>query len=193
MENILLCFIPFFVAVDAVGVLPIFVALTDKLNQQRLNEIVLQATLAAFLVVVFFVLWGNYFLSILNIEPSDFMIAGGIILFIIALRDILSYDKRQREIEAEDIGAVPIGIPLITGPAVLATSIILVNKFGALLTLFAAFINIVLAGILLLLSRGLLKLFKKTGAKTISKIANLIMSAYAITIIRKGLEILINK
>ncbi|MBU0580513.1 MAG: hypothetical protein KKA19_04985, partial [Candidatus Margulisbacteria bacterium] len=80
----------------------------------------------------------------------------------------------------------------IAGPAVLTTSIILVNKFGVLLTILSAIANILIAGVLLFFSKILIKLISSTGAKTISKIANLIMAAYAVMIIRKGIELILS-
>lgn len=191
LETFLLCFIPLFVAMDPIGLLPIFTGLTYKLKAAKINRVILQAMLTAFMITFLFILFGQKVLSFLTIQIGDFMVAGGVLLFIISLRDILLSDKKQRQVEAHDFGAVPIGIPLIAGPAVLTTVIILNNKYGVLLTSGAAILNILLVGISFGLSKSILKIITPTGAKALSKITSLVLAAYAVMVVRKGLEILL--
>lgn len=86
IKNILLSFIPLFVAVDAIGVMPMFVALTNELGQKEKTRIILQSMLTAASLAVGFVLVGKLLFRWLGITIGDFMIAGGAILFSLAIR-----------------------------------------------------------------------------------------------------------
>ncbi|MBA3051479.1 MarC family protein [bacterium] len=187
MHKFLLCFIPLFVAVDTPGILPMFISLTEGFKKRQLRRIIVQSILTAVAVSVLFVFFGKTVLGLLNITVYDFMIAGGMLLFIISVSDILSYEKKQRHIDADSLGAVPIGVPLIVGPAVLTTSLILVNEYGIYLTVAALVINILIAGLIFFLSGNIYKLLGSAGSKTLSKIANLLLAAIAVMIIRKGI------
>src|SRR4030066_245334 len=116
--NIALAFIPLFVAVDAIGIAPIFVSLTVNFEQKDKNRIILQSMLTAICLAIGFIFLGKAVFRLMGITIGDFMIAGGSILFCIAIIDILSQTK-QRHIPANELGAVPLGTPLIVGPAVL--------------------------------------------------------------------------
>ena len=94
--NILLSFIPLFVAVDAIGVLPIFVSLTEGLEQKERYKIILQSMITASGPAIGFVLVGKLIFNILGISMGDFMIAGGVILFCLAIIDIVNPIKRRR-------------------------------------------------------------------------------------------------
>ena len=89
-KDILLAFIPVFVAVDAIGVLPIFVSLTAGLKPKEKSKIILQSMLTAICLAVFFIFLGKAVFKLLGITIGDFMIAGGAILFCIAIIDIVN-------------------------------------------------------------------------------------------------------
>src|SRR4030043_878244 len=129
IRNILLSFIPLFVAVDAFGVLPIFTGLTEGLSEKQKNRAIIQSVWASSVVAVVFVLVGRWIFRFLGITIADFMIAGGAILFCIAITDIINPTKTRR-IPADNLGSVPLGIPLIVGPAVLTISLVLASQYG---------------------------------------------------------------
>jgi multiple antibiotic resistance protein len=187
LHSFWLCFIPLFVAVDALGVLPIFAGLTDGVPKKKLRAIALQSMTAALIAGILFLVGGKWILGKLGISISDFMIAGGILLFVISISDIISVQKWHRVLSGDDMGAVPIGVPLIVGPAVLATGIMLVEDFGLLMVLACLTLNILLAGIALWLSPVLTKVLGKAGSKVLSKLAALLLSAFAVMMVRRGL------
>lgn len=188
MNEFWLCFVPLFVAVDAVGVLPLFIALTEGMDQARRRTIVLQSVVTATAVAVAFLWFGPGLLRFLNISVSDFMIAGGILLFAISLSDLLTGAKKQLDADPVSLGSVPIGIPLITGPAVLTTCLLLANLHGRGVTTAAVVLNILLAGAVFLAAAPLTRALGHTGMKTISKLASLFLAAIGIMLIRKGIE-----
>lgn len=187
LRNILLSFIPLFVAVDAVGVLPIFVSLTEGLEQRDRTKAIVQSMLTAAVLAVGFVLVGKLVFKFLGIAMGDFMIAGGAILFCLAIIDIVGPVKKRR-IPGPDLGAVPLGTPLIAGPAVLTTSMVIISQYGLVPTIVSILINILLAGLLFRLSFGLMKFLGEAGSKALSKITSLLLAAIAVMLIRKGLE-----
>jgi multiple antibiotic resistance protein len=178
--------VPLFVAVDAVGVLPLFLSLTEGMEAARLRVVIVQSVITAAAVALIFVAFGPVLLRFLGITVSDFMIAGGILLLAFSLRDLLSNEKVMRQVDAESLGAVPLGVPLITGPAVLTTSILLAGIHGILLTSAALVANIGIAGLTFVFSRPITLALGKTGAKTVSKVASLLLAAIAVMLIRKG-------
>ncbi|MCJ7495106.1 MAG: MarC family protein, partial [Deltaproteobacteria bacterium] len=132
--EIFLPFIPLFVAFDALGVLPIFVSLTSEMEQPARKKVIHQSTLTAFLVSIGFLGMGKSIFALLGISVSDFKIAGGILLFIIAIVDLI-FPEKTRTFPKETMGVVPIGIPLIVGPAVLTLLLMIVHTYGYFSTL----------------------------------------------------------
>ena len=115
------------------------------------------------------------------------------LLFIISIIDIVTGEKKQRRIDYESLGAVPIGVPLIVGPAVLTTTLLLVGEYGIIPTVSAAIVNILIAGLVFSLSGSIYRILGKAGARTISKLTSLLLAAIAVMIIRKGLIMFIAK
>ncbi len=187
MNDFWLCFVPLFVAVDAVGVVPIFVSLTEGLEATRLHAVIFQSVATASVIAVAFLVFGPALLAFLGITVPDFMIAGGILLLVISLNDLLTGEKRQRQADIESLGAVPLGIPLITGPAVLTTCILLANTHGKLITALAVVVNIAIAGIVFWFADPITRRFGRTGAKSVSKVASLFLAAIAVMWMRRGI------
>jgi multiple antibiotic resistance protein len=187
----LLCFVPLFVAVDAIGLLPMFMSLTEDVDKSQVRRIVLQSVATAMAVSLAFVAIGELLLRLLGITVADFMIAGGTLLFGISLSDLLTLEKQHGRIDAESLGAVPVGVPLIVGPAVLTTTILLVHQQGAVVTSGALIVNILLSGVVLWFSDSFLKVLGKVGAKTISKLANILLAAIGVMMVRKGIMLFI--
>ena len=187
MHSFWLCFVPLFVAVDAFGILPLFLALTEGIEGARLRRVIWQSLLTSIVVAVLFVVIGKAVFQLLGITPSDFMIAGGILLFAISLRDLLSEGKLKPEVDPESLGAVPIGVPLIVGPAVLTSILILADQHGIIPTMAAAVVNILFAGLVVAFAQSLSARLGRAGTKTISKLASLLLAAIAVMMVRKGL------
>jgi len=175
-RDILLSFISIFVAVDAVGVLPIFVSLTEGTEPSERTRIIIESMLTAICLAVGFIFLGKALFRILGITIGDFMIAGGAILFCLAITDIINPVKKRR-IPGQQLGAVPLGTPLIVGPAVLTTCLVMISQYGLLATLISALANILLAGMIFNLSSVLMKVLGEAGSKALSKIMSLLLAA----------------
>lgn len=190
MKNILLAFIPIFVAVDAIGVLPFFVSFTRGISRKEKKSVIIQSVITALCLAVGFIFLGKAVFRLLNITVGDFMIAGGTVLFCIAIIDILNSGKKRR-IPPKELGAVPIGTPFIVGPAVLTTSLIIVADYGLFATLVSVFINVLLAGLIFSFSHVFIKVLGEAGSKALSKVMALLLAAIAVMMIRKGVLLFI--
>ncbi len=187
MKNFLLCFVPFFVAVDAIGVLPIFIGLTEGLDSHQRRRIIFQSLITASAVAIMFLLGGPFVLALVGVGVSDFMLAGGILLLVISLSDLITGEKRQRAVDPETIGAVPIGVPLISGPAVLTTAVLLANEHGIAPASAALLVNIGIAGVVFSFAKAIERFLGNAGSKTLSKVASLFLASIAVMLIRKGI------
>jgi multiple antibiotic resistance protein len=185
MDKFLLSFIPIFVAMDAMGILPIFIGFTEHLKKKEKRRIILQSIITAFLIGIVFLFLGRWIFRILGVLVSDFKIAGGAVLLAISLRDILQYEKSVK-LSSETMGAMPIGTPLVVGPAVLTTIIILLDSYGPVMTVASFVINLMITWIVFSYSTSISVFLGKAGSKAISKIAALLLAAIAVMMIRKG-------
>ena len=185
--EIFLPFVPLFVAIDVLGILPIFVSFTGEMTSSERRSVICQSTLTAFLVSIGFVAAGKSVFSLVGILVSDFKIAGGILLFVISIVDLI-FPEKTRTFPKETIGVVPIGIPLIVGPAVLTLLLIIVHTYGYVSTLFCLILNLLVVWFVFDQSHWIMRLLKEGGAKGIAKVFSLLLAAFAMMMIRIGIK-----
>ncbi|MBS4029462.1 MAG: MarC family protein [Ignavibacteriales bacterium] len=192
METFLLAFIPLFVAIDVLGVLPLFVALTENLDESRRKKLTSEATLTAFIISILFLATGKWLFSFLGISESDFRVGGGIVLLVLAVYDLLF--SKERKINTEDsVGVVPIGIPLIMGPAALTTILILVDSYGYFWTVISLLINLFIVWLVFIQSKKIGKVLGKSGSQGFAKVAALFLAGIAVMMIRSGITAMLQK
>lgn len=187
LNSLLLSFIPLFVAIDVLGVVPIFLSLTEGMNRQQRRTLNTEATLTALAVSVAFLFGGRLIFNFLGITENDFRVGGGIVLLVLAVSDLLFPDSKLRTPESS-VGIVPIGIPLIVGPAALTTILILVDSFGLVVAIISLFLNLFVVWLVFRYSDLIMKLMSEAGAKAVAKVAALFMAAIAVMMIRVGLS-----
>jgi multiple antibiotic resistance protein len=185
--EIFLPFIPLFVAFNALGILPIFVSLTSEMTQPERKRVARQSILTGFLVSIGFLGAGKSVFALLGITISDFQIAGGILLFIISIIDLI-FPEKTRTFPKETLGIVPIGIPLIVGPAVLTLLLIIVHTYGYFSTLLCLILNFLVVWLVFNQSQRIMRLLKEGGAKGIGKVFSLLLAAFAMMMVRLGIE-----
>jgi len=185
--KIFLPFIPLFVAFNVLGILPIFASLTAEMLEPERKRVIHQSILTAFLVSIGFLVVGKTIFALLGISVSDFQIAGGILLFIISIIDLI-FPERTRTFPKETLGIVPIGIPLIVGPAVLTLLLIIIHTYGYFSTLLCLILNLLVVWLVFGQSHRIMKLLKEGGAKGIGKVFSLLLAAFAMMMIRMGLQ-----
>jgi multiple antibiotic resistance protein len=180
-----------FVALDIIGAVPIYFSLTHAMADKERNLMVNKSMLVALMVAIVFMLIGLQIFKFMGIEVFDFKMAGGLVLLLIALADLAgSHDAEKNS--SGSTGIVPIAVPLISGPGVLTTLILQVSTVGYIVTTLALIFNYFLAWVILRHSSGVKKLIGKDGTVVISKIAALLLAAFALAMIRSGIFEAIN-
>ncbi|HXF99461.1 MAG TPA: MarC family protein [Bacteroidota bacterium] len=191
-EPFLLAFIPLFVAIDVFGVLPLFIALTGGMDERRRRVLTLEATLTALAISVVFLAAGKLLFSFLGITESDFRVGGGIVLLVLAVNDLLFSKERKAEPNA-DVGVVPIGIPLIMGPAALTTILLLVDEYGYGWTIASLVINLAIVFVVFSNASHLTRLLGKAGSRALAKVFALFLAGIAVMMIRNGISEMIRQ
>ena len=186
-------FIFLFFAMDAVGNLPIFLALTQEISPKDRRQTANLATLTAFGIGVGFVALGKAIFSLLGIEVADFLMAGGIILLILAIRDLVTGGivETGDSSASEMIGVVPLGTPLVVGPAVLAGLLLLIGQHHIAIVLSSLIVNLVIQWVLFRQATRIVAFLGRTGVNAISKIVMLLLAAIAVKMIREGVMTII--
>ena len=201
-------FVTLFVVIDPLGCGPIFAGLTAGASAAHRWAMAVRSTLVAALVLILFSLFGRGFLGVLGIGLDAFRIAGGIMLFLIALEMV--FEKRtqrrteraegvvrdaaeaQRPVEQEDISIFPMAIPMIAGPGSIATAMLLMARaqgLGQSLIVLAALAVVMILMLLSLL--GATALMRLLGARleaTISRLLGVILAALATQFVIDGLR-----
>ncbi len=192
LEAFFQTFIPLFVAIDVFGILPIFAGLTQALELSERRKITLEATITALLAGVAFLFLGQSILKALDIEMYDFQIAGGILLFILAINDLISSEKKRRKPE-HSLGVVPLGIPLICGPAVLTALVSLSHIHPYWIVLLSYALNMFIVFVFLWYSDTFIGLLGRSGSLALSKIVLILLAAIGIMLVRKGIFMAYNE
>ncbi len=186
--DLLSLFLPLFVAMDPLGVLPAFIQMTSELSHARRQKMVDLSILTAGAVGLLFIPLGPLVLSALGLKTGDFQVAGGLLVLVVALRDVV-WDQKMMSVSenSESLGIVPFGIPLLVGPAVFATLILLRDRFSPLQIALCLALNLLISWGVFKRSSSLMQWMGLTGTKVVSKLAALLLSAYAVMMIRVGI------
>ncbi|MDD5465353.1 MAG: MarC family protein [Candidatus Omnitrophica bacterium] len=188
LKPYILSFIPLFVAVDAIGNIPIFLSLVENCSKAQKNKIILDAVGTATAVAIIFMVIGQWIFLLLGITIPDFQIAGGALLFIIAVRLLMPGAQKSTLTNShnKDMGVFPLGTPLITGPAVLTTTLMMMNSFGPAATLVSLILNMFFVWLTLVRADVIIKFIGPSGIRAFSKIIYILLAAIAVMMIRHG-------
>jgi multiple antibiotic resistance protein len=181
-------FLPLFVSIDAIGLLPVFLTVTRGLQKDQRRKAAIEAVFAAAIIAIIFMLVGEQVFKFLSITDADFKIAGGIILLVMAVIDILVPGKPAVN-EREMSGIVPLAMPLIVGPATLATLLILAKRpNGYSLTTLSLAINFLILQVVLLGADWVARFVGTSVLKAFSKMIMVLLAAIGVNYIVTGLK-----
>lgn len=184
-EKFLLAFIPLFVAIDPIGLIAIFAGLgTSSPSANRRHQAYL-GILTGFCVAIGFIFLGKVIFAALGITVADFQIAGGLILLVLAVRELLALGPQDRG-GGDEFGIVPLGMPLIAGPALLTALLILIDTVGVVVTITSLVINLFLVALALYNADRFTRWMGRQGLRGVSKIIALLLAAIAVSLIRRG-------
>lgn len=181
-----LTFVSMFVALDPIGLVPIYLSITSNVPEANRRRIVNTSMLVALGVAMAFAIVGQTVFRHLGIEIFDFRVAGGIILLLVALADLVGHHEAADR-GTGSTGIVPLAVPLITGPAVLTTLMLQVNAVGYPVTLLALILNYAIGWFALRHSGIVERAIGKDGTVAISKIMALLLAAISVAMIRSGI------
>lgn len=185
----MLSFIAIFVAVDAIGNIPIFISFVEGTSKKQREKIIRDSVTTATAVAVIFMFIGKLVFRVIGITISDFQVAGGTLLFFISMRLLLPATVKGflADTHDRDLGVFPLGTPLITGPAVLTTTLMMVDSFGMIPTFIALLANMLVVWITLDRSDFLMRLMGVGGLRALAKIMYILLAAIGVMMVRKGI------
>jgi multiple antibiotic resistance protein len=181
-----LAFVALFVAVDILGLVPVYLTLIDGLTPEERRRLPWQCTLTAVAVGLGFLLAGKSLFRLLGVSVGDFQVAGGLLLVVLSVHDLLRRPAAAEE-AVSTVGIVPLGTPLVVGPAVLTTLLLLVQTHGYPPTLLAYGTNMLLVYLALRHAPAIERVLGKGGSQAAAKVAGLFLAAFGVSLIRRGL------
>ncbi|HEX2964475.1 MAG TPA: MarC family protein [Syntrophorhabdaceae bacterium] len=187
LNTFLQAFIPLFVAFDVLGLLPVYFKYTALMDPKTRDRHLRDSLFTSSLTTLAFVIVGNRIMSYLGISINDFLVAGGIVIFITAIKEIINRPEEAEKVN-DMFGVVPLGIPLLAGPAVLATSIIIWNTYQYYYFLISLLLNILVCGFVLKFSGTLMKIMGRRLIEALSRVFSLVIASIAVMFIRRGIQ-----
>jgi multiple antibiotic resistance protein len=189
-----------FTIIDPIGMIPMTLAATSRVSPERRNQIVDQAVLVAAGIMLFMGVVGRVILDYLGITLPAFMIAGGILLFLIAIDMLFARPTRAKATQAEEKEAAatenpavfPLAVPMIAGPGTIATVLLLVNlshgdRLDLTIVAFAYGVALIVTWLCMrgsaLLQRGI----GTTGINVVTRLLGIILAALAVQFVVNGL------
>jgi len=188
----------YFAVIDPIGSIPIFLSITESLHYKQKQWIALRGSFLAFCVLIFFGLFGSFILSHLKISADTFNIAGGAILFIIALEMVngrrqarkskVAFESVSRE-ELIRLSSSPLAVPLLAGPAAITSVMVFSDFYDTdvfFLNIGSIFFAVLLSALILYIAAWGSKFINLTISTVMSRVVGILLAAIAIQIILNG-------
>jgi len=200
LEFVFNSFVTLLVVVDPPGMAPIFAALTRGYPEKRKRETAIRATVLGATILLVFTFVGTALLEALGIGLAAFRIAGGVLLFLLALDMIFAsstglrsktVQEQEEESYQQDVSVFPLAIPLLAGPGSITTVLLYAGERSA--TELALFVAVLLSVLLLTLASLLLAplimgLLGETGANVISRVLGVLLAALGVQFVLDGIK-----
>ena len=190
----------YFAVIDPIGTVPIFLSITENLHYKQKQRIALRGSFIAFCVLIFFGLFGSFILTYLKISPDSFNIAGGAILFLIALEMVNGRRQaRKGKAAAESVpdeelirlSSSPLAVPLLAGPGAITSVMVFADFYNfdeLFLNVGSIFLAVLLSAILLYAASWGSKFINLTISTVMSRVVGILLAAIAIQTILNGLK-----
>lgn len=188
-QELIFSFVPLFVAIDAIGNVPIVISLSSDMSSRERLRLVNLALITATVVGLAFLFVGKYVLQLLHIEVAHFAIAGGLVLLVLSIRHIITGRVVEMPSRDEMVAVVPIGTPLTVGPATLTTLLLFSQQYNLGIVLLAFALNMVAAWLIFLFANKIEGFLGQGGLNATSKVASLLLSAIAVRMIVMGITL----
>lgn len=189
MSTAISVIVPLFVAMTPLTVLPLFVSMVDGKPVAETRSLARKAVLTALVLAIAITVGGQAVFRFLSITVDDLRVGGGLILLILSIYDLLfsTGSRKQKEIGA-DAGIVPIGTPLLVGPATMTALVTLADIHGRVITLTGLLVNLAFIGSLLYYQDIVTRVVSPAVSKAFGKVMSLFLAAISVAMIRTGVE-----
>jgi multiple antibiotic resistance protein len=190
-------FLPLFVAINVPGILPMYLGLTEELPPAGRRRLTLQAVVTAAILAVLILFAGRLLFTLLGITVNDLRVGGGLILLVLSISNLIFGDYRRRDPgangeEESSAGVVPLGIPLIMGPAAITSVLVSQQAYGYLATLVSLAANMALVFLALAFAPLLARVVGPAANRAIAKVASLFLAAISVAMIRAGVVAMVH-
>jgi multiple antibiotic resistance protein len=189
LQNFILTFVPLFIVIDALGILPFVISMSEDMSRQERRKMINVATITATIVGLVFLFFGQLILRAMSISVGSFAIAGGIILLALSIKHMTT-GRMMELIKEEMVAVVPIGTPLTVGPATITTLLLLATQYPLYMVLLAFALNMLIAWAIFMVGEQIAHFLGQGGLKAVSRVFSLLLAAIAVTMIIHGLEML---
>lgn len=184
--EIIVVFVSLLAVIDPFASMPVFMAFFGRKSKKERRKAAFEACIAAFFVLIVFVVFGSLILELLSVSLTAFMIAGGILLLLLSFDFLRGELPASRHAEQEN-AVVPIGTPLLAGPGAISTSIYFSGTYGAPEAIAAITAVMAIAFVLLYKSTGIGRVIGKNGIRIMTRIMGLLTAVVAVSLIEKAL------
>ncbi len=188
-HELLKAVVALFIIVDPLGNVPIFITLTEKMDVAERKKTFRVAILVAFVLLMVFTVIGQQLLNIFGISLHSFMIAGGILLLVLAIKILVFGGWEEKVISPESVGAVPIACPLLVGPGAITTTIVIIQTAGIIVTLVAVLVISLIVWVVLNFIDPIYNFLGRTGSAVVARVMAIFIAAIAIGFIMQGLQV----
>jgi multiple antibiotic resistance protein len=188
LKDFSLVFLPLLVAMDPLAILPFLVPFLGAVQPAHRRRVVNIALITGLAVGLLFLGLGKGIFAVIGITLSDFLIAGGAVLLVVSLRELLSSAAAQVPVAPNELMAVvPIGTPLLVGPATVSMLIVLSSLYSVWLVIVAFLANVVVAWVIFAQSQRIVKFLGHGGLQAFSQVSYLLLAAIAVQLMRRGI------
>jgi MarC family membrane protein len=189
--DLISAFVLLFLVLDPLGNVPVVASLLRQVPSRRRVRVVLRECAIAYVILIAFMLGGRQFLDLMHLTATSLSIAGGVILFMIAIRMVFkSPDSGAGDLLDHEPFIVPLAIPMIAGPSALATVMLMVSHEPAKLLIWFGALTVAMLVTTLILALGepIEKLLGKRGMEAVERLMGLILTAIAVEMLLGGFK-----
>ena len=185
-------FLPLFVAINVLGIIPVYLALTEQMSAADRRRLTFQAVATSSFLATLILFAGQLIFSLLGITVNDLRVGGGLILLVLSISNLIFGDYRRRDPrtdgeDAASVGVVPLGIPMIMGPAAITSVLVSREAYGYLPTLTSLVINMFLVFLTLAFAPYIGRVMGPAVSRAVAKVASLFLAAISVALVRAGI------
>lgn len=189
LQYFVLTFVPLFIVIDALGILPFVISMSEGMSKRERHRMIHIATITATIVGLVFLFFGQLILRAMGISVGSFAIAGGLILLVLSIK-YMTTGRMVELIKEEMVAVVPIGTPLTVGPATITTLLLLATQYPLYVVLLSFALNMLIAWAIFMAGGQIAGFLGQGGLKAVSRVFSLLLAAIAVNMIINGLGML---